>query len=537
MDAVPKKTAAVASPAERSRVARFRVQRAAERARLLDIVFRSKHLENMLLILHANALRAEQPEMAQQLLDPEVVRALAAGTPGGKKSARVAALRDRLAEDPLFQDFLEVAKTLKEKNVHALTKKCRAAFRSCWTKRKDGDLLARSPRPRKLAKVTCFAIPVDQCALSLKRKNCLRLNLEGKMESFHLPHVEIERACGAVSAVQAVEVVLAHGEVYFHLIYRRPLVAPAERPVKHAGIDLGLKNLAALFVDDATTPSLVLEGARQRQYNAACNRRLSKLLSRRDQVTNALGRKPPEAVAATLAAAKRQLSKQIAVCYRRRGAWFTDVFHKLACRILEYCEHAGVTDLHVSRNLGFLKQQAGLNRKFNQKFCQIPMVKLLDHLIDKGEEHGIRVNDSVDEAYSSKVSCLQGDVVAVQAAGKRIAANPDLAQRQQERARLSAAFGGRRDRRDRYVDRKTGKKFLADLNGAVNHIKLAVARDYSWLAGALWKLANPLVIKCESMFLDLRFARFGDKEERPESRQQSWLYATWSQDQPCLGKV
>ena len=39
------------------------------------------------------------------------------------------------------------------------------------------------------------------------------------------------------------------------------------------------------------------------------------------------------------------------------------------------------------------------------------------------------------------------------------------------------------------------KIFNADLNGVVNHIRLAIKQSFQWLRDNLWKLCNPIKIQ------------------------------------------
>ncbi len=54
-----------------------------------------------------------------------------------------------------------------------------------------------------------------------------------------------------------------------------------------------------------------------------------------------------------------------------------------------------------------------LRKKTKQNFIQIPFIELLNYIEDKAIKNGIEVI-FVDEAYSSKTSCISGDVLEVQ---------------------------------------------------------------------------------------------------------------------------
>lgn len=528
-----KKIAEDATLHEERRTVTFRITRKADKKRLRDVVYQSRHLLNMMLLMRKEMLDRKDAACASLLLNAGVVRALVAGSPGGKSADKVLALRSGLQNLSIFPEFMKCAANLKEKNIHALLKtKLSPAFKSYWTKVKKGDQSAREPKTKKLARLVHFSIPVDQCAFSLKRKNLIRINFGKKMESFSLSHEAIICACASLDALTGLEVGIDHDDVILRLIYKVQAAVIPEKPICCAGIDLGLKNIASLFIHDTSSPSLIIQGAKLIKTNAVFNRRVAAKKSRLAIIQNQLAMAPKDhAGNRSLEEKATKLQAEISRAFRRRTTYFADVFHKLSNRILEYCQGAGVSDLYVSRNLGFLKQAANKgSKKLNQKFCEIPMIMLVNHLTYKGAKYGIRVFDHVDEAYSSKVSCLSGDVRRVQETARKNKEMEVVSEEERKilRRALSNAFGGRRDRRDRYVDAGSGKAILADLNAAANHIKIGAELSLEGLKDRIWKLANPIVVSCDSMFLDLRFCRFPNKEERPESWRKRGFFATWS---------
>jgi len=62
-------------------------------------------------------------------------------------------------------------------------------------------------------------------------------------------------------------------------------------------------------------------------------------------------------------------------------------------------------------------------------------------------------------------------------------------------------FKGTRAKRGLFKDTVLNKIFNADLNGAVNHIKIAFNSSFEWLKNYLFKLCNPKVIKSANDFL------------------------------------
>jgi hypothetical protein len=53
------------------------------------------------------------------------------------------------------------------------------------------------------------------------------------------------------------------------------------------------------------------------------------------------------------------------------------------------------------------------------------------------------------------------------------------------------------------LDTVINKVFNADVNGAVNHIKVATGKSFQWLKNKLFKLCNPIKIKSDYEFCRL----------------------------------
>jgi IS605 OrfB family transposase len=166
--------------------------------------------------------------------------------------------------------------------------------------------------------------------------------------------------------------------------------------------------------------------------------------------------------------------------YEKRNRYFYDQFHKISKRVVEYFVKYGVTNIILSYNLADLKYngKCKLSKRVKQNFIQIPFIKLLDYIQYKANENGIMV-DCIDESYTSKTSCVSDDVN-----------HP-----------LDKELNGVRSKRGLFKDNAIDKVFNADLNGAVNHIKKQYNDlDFSWLKNYLFKLNNPIKIKCDYEF-------------------------------------
>ncbi len=62
---------------------------------------------------------------------------------------------------------------------------------------------------------------------------------------------------------------------------------------------------------------------------------------------------------------------------------------------------------------------------------------------------------------------------------------------------------GVRAKRGLFKDNVLNKIWNADINGAVNHIKIAFNNCFKWLKNSLFKLCNPKTVKSANDFLSL----------------------------------
>jgi len=477
------------------RTAHFEMKKSSESEKLRGALFDMAHFQNMLLILihkHGETVIPEtKHKLRNLLLSPSLVRNFASGAPGGKDKEKLLYIEELLKDEDIFQNLKEHAKEkLKDKNVYKLVLKLKSAFKGFWTKKKDGDKTAQPPKSKKLAKFTKYAIAIDQCAYSFKKKDKVRINFNEKMSDFSLSHEKVLNLVGSFDKIQSLELIFRHEKIYLSVIYHKE-IKDSESGPKSAGLDLGVKNLAGLFIADKTTPSLIISGSKMARFNHRNNLSIDKLKSKRD----ILLKKPEENLEAL-----KDLKKTIAKLYEKRRKYFEDGMSKSASRICEYLKQCGVGKLYTSRDLGTAKQEIGLSKKFNKNFHPLPLIRLIEKIEYKAAEYGIE-NINVHEAYTSKCSCIHGDLKYLQETFEE----KGFVSKDERR---KGALNGERSKRSLFRDRITQKTYLADLNGAANHIIAGEKKGpMTWLSECIWKLANPIVENYDSLLLDLDLSK------------------------------
>ena len=276
---------------------------------------------------------------------------------------------------------------------------------------------------------------------------------------------------------------------------------------KIASIDMGLKLLFTVFVNDFDTKSFSFSNKKMIKKNSEFNRLLAKIdksiskeatefkeITRNvkdcngDDVLNDKNEKVIETTKIATKWTKRGVELKLfkRFLFKKKNNFFNSEYEKISTHLANKLVSLGVTDLVISKNLSYLKikqNKTMLHKKTQQKFYQIPMMRFLSKLIEKLDGK-INIHE-VDEAHTSKTSCLSKDV------------NDMKKLRKTKGKSLSVdEYGGIRAKRGSYKDKKTGIKFHSDVNGAANHMKLKFKKiDLTWLKNHKEKICNPIIYK------------------------------------------
>jgi transposase len=123
-----------------------------------------------------------------------------------------------------------------------------------------------------------------------------------------------------------------------------------------------------------------------------------------------------------------------------------------------------------------------MHKKTQQKFYQIPLGGFLNMLERKLKN---RINlHFIDESHTSKTSCLSKDVNKMK-----------ILREKSEKSLSTNDYGGSRVKRGFFRDYKTNILFHADINGAINHIKVKFGKlNFSWLKNYKQKICNPIIL-------------------------------------------
>jgi len=489
-----------------------------ERRKNRAFILTYKHVENMLNLLigdvYHSIINKEKEErdwaLFNALLNPIVMKGVLSRNLGGEKTREgIAFVNEQLGHHHLLVELKKTYDVLNDKCLSMVLREIKANWTGYFDRLKDYRQNPNKytgkpdiPKPKGLKKVHQWALDIEESKWNIKRKNQLSLTLGKRQRQIPMMfkgYLETHKPY-----LKSLTIKLSHGEIYYQFTHKKPredlVIKPKgkkNRIVKYAGLDIGVKNLGALFVDDKTTPSLVFNNAEGIDYNIQFNKKIAKINTQISAEVKTTKMVNDREVPDTYSLRGKALQKEKSRLFEKRNRYFDTVFHQLAKRFCEYAWLAHVTDFVISKNLTFVKSTGNIKqqKKSKQTFYQIPFGRLLKQIEEKAKDYGISVT-AVNEAYTSQTSCLTANAIANQrkrANGLEITSNDTNGYR-----------GGKSNKLGRglFKDTLLQKVYHSDVGGAANHIKIAFEKkiDYDYLRTHLFKLANPIKLKSAAEF-------------------------------------
>jgi putative transposase len=235
------------------------------------------------------------------------------------------------------------------------------------------------------------------------------------------------------------------GYYVVEIVYEREPVPAPVNPALHAGVDLGVNNLAAITSDKAGFMPRIVNGRPVKSINQFYNKRRAELQTR-------LGH----------SGTTTQMERLTA----HRTRQIDHYLHTASRRIIDLLVVEGIGTLVIGKN-PFWKQEANLGRRSNQNFVSVPHARFIEMLTYKAELVGIQVVVT-EESYTSKASFLDGDPLPAYDASRL----------------ETPIFSGRRLKRGLY-QAASGRRLNADVNGAYNILRKALPDAFGkGIAGA-----------------------------------------------------
>ena len=517
-----------------------------------QIILQYKHLENILNLLIAHEFnnkdnkvevsKQKSKEMFSLLLNKIIMKAVLKSNPGGEKTSyNIAQVNNYFNSQHVNFELFNQAKLacfhLNDKNIGEIVGRLHKDWSNFFvtlkkfnSNKSNNNLQKPSyPKPKKLSKVYNYSVPLEVSKFSMAKadKGLLGINLGNKMVyvkffNFNKNKLNNNKPQYLNKKINSVTVSLSHGHIYYNLQYidekqnlkdnikNKDLdnFSKKEENSKIAGLDIGINNIASIFVNDNTTKSIIISGKELISYNCNFNKRLSKIneeisneVIQYKEIINKQGNK--QLIPEKYSQKGKLLQNRKSQLFERRKLYMDDYMQKLSKKITNYLCVNKVDSLVISRNLSFTKTTGEIKmvKKTKQKFYQIPFGRLLNLIKSKLTEKEINIVE-INEAYTSKTSSLTGDIVKVQAKskGKKEILPNDLngSRGSKIKGNLNNPLG-----RGLFKDMVINKIINADINAAVNHIKVGIDKlGYSNIKinKELSKYCNPIKIKSNHEF-------------------------------------
>jgi len=155
-------------------------------------------------------------------------------------------------------------------------------------------------------------------------------------------------------------------------------------------IDLGLNNLITAVNNNGCKP-FIIKGGMIKSINQYYNKLLAYYRSIENKKSNF------------------QDTKRIQKLHLKRNNKINTIFHRISRLLIDYCIKNNLGTIIMGYNEGW-KQNINIGKKNNQKFVQIPFLKLINQVKYKSELIGITVI-TINENHTSKCSFLDNEEI------------------------------------------------------------------------------------------------------------------------------
>ena len=264
-----------------------------------------------------------------------------------------------------------------------------------------------------------FRIKDNKILLSVPKD----IKLEYKIEflEFKLPNYIKDKEIKYIEIIPSIE------RYSMSIVYNNDLEISPNQSTDWISIDLGINNLCSI-TSNKFVPVL-LNGKPIKSINQKFNKRIASCQKK-------------------LKSNDKKSSKKIRSLYSKRGDKLHSEMHKISSFIVDLVKDQNIGTVVVGYNQEW-KQRCSLGKKNNQKFVQIPYMKLINQLQYKLLEQGIELIIQ-EESYTSRCSFMDKEPCCKQ-----------------------QTYKGNREKRGLFITSK-GVKINADVNGSLNIFKKAI---------------------------------------------------------------
>lgn len=321
-------------------------------------------------------------------------------------------------------DYRALPAQCSQQIINLLEKNWQSFFKSAKDRKKNPKKYKGRPRLPKYKKKEGYNILIitsQQLGSKLAKQGYLKLpkGIDLKIKTrIQLEHIQQIRIVPETTCFKC------------EIVYEKEIVKNEELNYENKiSIDLGVNNLATMFINDEGFSSCIINGRPLKSINQFYNKKLASLKS-------FVGDKS---------------SSRIRNFTKRRNNKVKDFIHKASKLIINFCENHHIGHLIIGKNDGW-KQKSKMSKKVNQHFIGIPFEMLINQLIYKAEDVGIIV-ELTEESYTSKIDHLSGELFG-----------------------HKDKYLGKRVHRGLFKS-STGRVINADVNGAIGIMRKAVGES------------------------------------------------------------
>ena len=336
-----------------------------QRVEIIMLKGRNKKEAQRLCHLSKNLYNVANYEMRQSFLS-------------GKKKSNYQISTEFAKENQL--DYRALPAQCSQQIINLLEKNWQSFFKSAKDRKKNPKKYKgrpRLPRYKKKDGYNVLIITSQQIGNKLTRYGYLKLpkGIDLKIKT----RIKLEQ-------IQQIRVVPEATCFKCEIVYEKEIVKNENlKEENKISIDLGINNLATMFINDEAFSSCIINGRPLKSINQFYNKKMSVLKS-------FVGDKS---------------SNRIRNFTKRRNNKVKDYIHKVSHWIINFCEQHHIGHLIIGKNDGW-KYKSKMSKKVNQHFVGIPFEMLINQLTYKGEDIGIFVELN-EESYTSKIDHLAGE--------------------------------------------------------------------------------------------------------------------------------
>ncbi len=207
-------------------------------------------------------------------------------------------------------------------------------------------------------------------------------------------------------------------------------------------IDLGINNLCTIGTNCKNIENIIINGKPVKSINQFYNKKYAEYTSIQSK-----------------SKCKTAYTNKLRTLRIKRENKLNDYLHKASRYIVNHLVSNNINTLIIGYNKEW-KQETNIGKVNNQKFIQIPYLKLVNQLQYKCKLEGINVIIQ-EESYTSKSSFMDNDFIPT---FKSV-------------TELNYKFSGQRIKRGLYKS-SNGTLINADLNGSLNILRKAVPNTF-----------------------------------------------------------